>query len=202
MEYVVKNIYMYLPTPYTTQATLKVNEKEMTKKLFKDETKRVIDLGYYEKGATVNVELEFSHYRLYFWDTQDYFVQINENTLREVTGKLKADGLQIQSYSDTKIEGIVNSSADGCIFTTIPYDKNWNVYVDGERVETYMLAESMLGFDITEGQHTIELKYVHKPFIIGCCIGTFGLALFVTLCFLDNFLNCILRFLPSHELAL
>lgn len=180
------NVYMCLPSPYTTSATLTVNNKEIMTDFFQGESNRIIDLGYYERGEIVNVELSFSHYRLYIWDTQDYFVQINENTLKSVTDTLKMGGLQISEYSDTKIEGTVNSVSDGCIFTTIPYDSNWNVYVDGERVETYMLADALLGFDISAGEHTVELKYVHKPFVTGLIIGAFGIGLFILLCFLDK----------------
>lgn len=180
------NIYMYLPSPYTTAATLEVNGKTITTTFFQGDTQRIIDLGYYEEGDTVRVEIEFSHYRIYLWDTQDYFVQVDMDKLEQVTNELKANGLVTTEFSDTEFVGTLNSSKDGTVFTTIPYDSNWQVYVDGERVNTYELIDSMLGFDIPSGEHTVEIKYVHKPFIIGSVISIIGIGLFILLSILDK----------------
>ena len=180
------NIYMYLPSPYTTGATLSVNGKTIYTNMFQGETKRIIDLGNYEKGDVVRVELSFTHYRLYLWDTQDYFVQVNESVLKESTDILKAGGLQIEEYSDTSFKGTLNAVRDGAVFTSIPYDSNWRVYVDGERVETYEMVDAMLGFDISAGEHTVELKYVHTPFIAGFVISLIGIGLLVAWSILDS----------------
>ena len=179
------NIYMYLPSPYTTAATLKVNGKSIFTNMFQGETKRIIDLGSYKKGEVVRVELSFSHYRLYLWDTKDYFVQINEAVLKEATDTLKAGGLQIEEYSDTSFTGTLNAIRDGAVFTSIPYDSNWRVYVDGERVETYEMIDAMLGFDVSAGEHQIELVYVHTPFIAGVIISLVGIGLLVAWSILD-----------------
>ncbi|MBQ8146455.1 MAG: YfhO family protein [Clostridia bacterium] len=180
------NIYMYLPTPYTTIATLMLNDVEITNSLFVGENIRVFDLGYYEKGETIRVKIKFNHYRIYLWDTKNYFVQIDESLLKEMSDTFNANGLQITEYSDTKFVGKVNSSSEGVIFTSIPYDENWRVYVDGERVETFELVDSMLGFSIGSGEFEIEIKYVHKPFIVGSVISLVGIGIFVLLCFLER----------------
>ncbi|MBQ7226037.1 MAG: YfhO family protein [Clostridia bacterium] len=191
------NIYMYLPTPYTTAATLTVDGKTISTNHFQDDNKRIIDLGYYKKGTTVTVNLDFSHYRIYLWDTKDYFVQVNDEELKNATDTLKAGGLKITEFSDTSFVGSVNSSKDGTIFTTIPYDSNWIVYVDGERVDTYMLLDSMMGFDITEGKHDIEIVYVHTQFWTGAAISLVGIALFVAMIFLDKIYRKKLKNKPA-----
>lgn len=180
------NIYMHLPSPYTTRAKLIVNEKVVKDNFFQDENKSVVDLGYFEKGKTVTVKIEFNHYRIYLWDTKDYFVQVNEEALESAINVLKADGLNITEHSDTSIVGTINSSDDGVLFTTIPYDSNWQVYVDGKRVSTYETLDAMLSFDISKGQHSIEMEYVHKPFLIGAIISVLGIDLFIVLWILDK----------------
>ena len=145
-----------------------------------------MDLGYFEKGKTVTVKIEFNHYRIYLWDTKDYFVQVNEEALESAINVLKADGLNITEHSDTSIVGTINSSDDGVLFTTIPYDSNWQVYVDGNRVSTYETLDAMLSFDISKGQHSIEMEYVHTPFLIGAIISILGIDLFILLWILDK----------------
>jgi len=92
----------------------------------------------------------------------------------------------IDEFSDTKFVGSLKSAEDGTVFTTIPYDSNWQVYVDGEQVPTYELVDSLLGFDIPSGEHSVEIRYVHKPFIIGAVISVIGIGLFVLLSILDK----------------
>ena len=193
------NIYMHLPSPYTTAATLYVDEEKICEEYFKDENKSILDLGYYEKGEYVTVKLEFTHYRIYLWDTKDYFVQVNEDALERTVNKLNEGGLNITEHSDTRLFGTMNVIDDGVAFTTIPYDSNWQVFVDGERVETYETIDALLSFDISKGEHTVELKYVHIPFLIGAIIGIIGIDLFILLWILEKKFG--MRILPIKKLA-
>ncbi len=193
------NIYMHLPSPYTTAAKLFINEKEICSRYFQDENKSIMDLGYYEKGEYVTVRLEFTHYRLYLWDTKDYFVQINVEAFEEAINTLKAGGLNIEEYSDTRIYGTMNAVEDGVAFTTIPYDANWQVFVDGERVETYEAVDALLAFDISKGEHTVELNYVHTPFLVGAIISILGFDLLILLWILEKKFG--MRILPIRKYA-
>ena len=57
------------------------------------------------------------------------------------------------------------------MFTSIPYDKNWTVYVDGEKVDTYELFDALVAFDATPGTHKLVIKYVPKELYIGTAIS-------------------------------
>ena len=180
------NIYMNFPTPWTTAVTLTVNNVEFTKSLFQGDNKGVINLGNYKKGDNITVGLEFNNYRLNFQNSGSFFVQINEEKLNEASALLKANGLKLEKYSDTNLKGTIHADKNGCVFTTIPYDTNWKVYVDGERVDTYKLVDSMVGFDISVGDHTVEFKYVHSAFNMGLAVSVAGLLIFIALCILDK----------------
>lgn len=80
---------------------------------------------------------------------------------------LADEQLEITSFSDTKIVGNVNALKDGLMFFSIPYEKGWSVYVDGEKTETCRIAHAMLGAKVSAGQHEIVLKYVPEGFPIG-----------------------------------
>ena len=73
------------------------------------------------------------------------------------------------------------------MFTTIPYDEGWKVYVDGERVDIYKTCDALLAFDITEGVHTVEMKYFSKAMTVGLILSVSGLAIFVGMILLDHF---------------
>ena len=182
------NIYIRLPSPYTTATKIYVNDSTtpLTNNYFQDKNKSLVNLGSFKAGEEVIVKLEFTWYRLYLWNTEDYFVQIDKDALNDAMDTLRSSGMRVSEHSDTSIVGTISSDDNGPVFTTIPYDSNWRVYVDGERVETYKMIDTMLGFDITEGKHTVELEYVHTPFLIGSIISIIGIDLLILLWILEK----------------
>lgn len=67
--------------------------------------------------------------------------------------------LQVTEHGDTYIRGTIQMKEDGVFFTSIPYEEGWSIYIDGQKVETYKVGEAFLGADITQGTHSVELKY-------------------------------------------
>ena len=68
------------------------------------------------------------------------------------------------------------------VFTTIPYDAGWQITVDGERVDTYETLDALLAFDLSPGEHTVEMRYMPKEYVLGFklfLIGTASLALLI-----------------------
>ncbi len=65
------------------------------------------------------------------------------------------------------------------IYTSIPYDDGWNVYVDNEKVDTFQVGNALLAFDITKGNHKIKLKYEIPKFNIGIIISITSIIILV-----------------------
>ena len=67
--------------------------------------------------------------------------------------------------------------------TTIPYDKGWQVFVDGKQVETYSIyGDSLMAFDIENaGEHEIEFKYMPKIYVVGGIISAVSFVGFVVI---------------------
>jgi hypothetical protein len=79
---------------------------------------------------------------------------------------------------------------DQTILTTIPYDKGWKVYVDGESVETYEALDALMAFDIeNNGEHLLELKYAPTEYTVGIIISICGIAAFIVICLIDFILK-------------
>lgn len=92
---------------------------------------------------------------------------LDQEVFKKQYNALADEQLEITEFSDTKIVGNVNALKSGLMFFSIPYEKGWSVYVDGEKVNTCKLAYAMLGAEIPEGQHEITLKYVPEGFAAG-----------------------------------
>lgn len=98
-----------------------------------------------------------------------YFDEVAWN---EVIQSLKEQELTIKEFNGSNIKGTVTSTKEkNILFTTIPYDENWDVYVDGKKVKTHKLLNALLGIELEEGTFTIELKYHPKQFYLGILIS-------------------------------
>lgn len=60
------------------------------------------------------------------------------------------------------IAGRVDVKNDGYFITTIPYDENFTVLVDGEKAEYEKVNEAFLGCKIKKGEHEVKIVY-HAP---------------------------------------
>ena len=83
-----------------------------------------------------------------------------------------------------KMEGTINSDRDGLFYASIPYEKGWTAYVDGEEVEIKPIGGSMISFDITKGEHDIVLKYVPNGFKPGLAVSIVCMLGFAAFCVL------------------
>ncbi len=184
--YTTGSIYMYLkPNGTNKEVTYYVNGIESGKALG-DETTRVQNLGTFDAGETIYVKVEFNDDKVALNTSAPMFVQLNKNEFESAFATLKNGELQINDYSDTSFEGTLVADEGEIVMTTIPYDKYWKVYVDGQRVEGYEVLDALLAFDITPGEHTVELKYSSAPFNIGITISLIGVAIFTVMCVFEK----------------
>lgn len=131
---------------------------------------------YLKEGAddtlTVKYDLENGEYG----DAAVYIRNFNEDVFSEGYEKLADEELQVTSYTDTSVSGKITVKEDGYLYTSIPYEKGWSLYVDGKETEIEPFMDAFVGALLEEGEHTIELKYVPDGFAAGALI-TFASAL-------------------------
>lgn len=119
----------------------------------------VISLGYCEAGTSAEVLIEFDKSGSESGRFEIYSYRMDLEAFEEGISEIRKNQLEIESFSDTSIRGTVNSDHDGMMVMSIPYDKGWNVTVDGKKVETTSVDESLLSFEVPEGIHDIRLTF-------------------------------------------
>ncbi len=93
---------------------------------------------------------------------------LDDALFREGYDILNASTLKLTEFSSTYMKGTIDCNRYGLVYTSVPQDGNWTVYVDGEKLEeTTVVAGAMLAFELYEGEHTVEIKYQNTSFIIG-----------------------------------
>ncbi len=91
---------------------------------------------------------------------------------------LQRSTLELTSLSGTRISGTIDCDREGLLYTSIPQDGGWHVYVDGKEAETQLVGEVMVAVPLTEGSHAVEFVYRNEAFSIGWKISAICLLLF------------------------
>ena len=90
--------------------------------------------------------------------------------------KRKAQGLQVEKFTNTHIVGSVNITDDSkFMMTSIPYSEGWKVKVDGKAVPVTKAWNSFISFPITSGQHKVEFTFSQKGTITGAILTLISL---------------------------
>lgn len=117
-------------------------------------------------------------------DSALYVRTLKEDVFKEGYEKLADEPFEVTDYTDTKIEGRVTAKEDGYLFTSIPYEKGWRLYVDGKETEIEPLKEAFIGVKLSKGGHEITLKYVPEGLLAGGVLSIAAVLLYGVLCFI------------------
>ncbi len=109
-------------------------------------------------------------YNTYVDDTFEVY-SIDYNGLNEAYNYYLSNKLTISEFKEDYILAFSNLDEDMVVYTSIPYDRGWEVYVDGEKVDTYSIGNALLGFDLSDGEHEVILKYRVPYFNVGLLIS-------------------------------
>ena len=167
---------LYIPTDMET-CLLEIyrgDEQVANKRFDSLEPPQIIDAGDVEKDDRIVVhsgDQDVTSLTVYpaLMDYQAY---------EEAMEELGKGVMQITEHDDTLIEGTVEVSPGQILFTTIPYDEGWTVYVDGEKTAYRDFKKSFIMVDLEPGTHTVKFIYWPVGLTAGIIISLAALAAF------------------------
>ncbi len=169
-------LYLYFPSFYSRE----IDISSSTMKIFDSTSNlakcndRIVELGY-TKDTEYSLTVKIANTRNEFYTKQDeaFIYYVDTAALAEAFGRIHEKQLAIdENYRDDDIKGKITTDKENqLIFTTIPYDEGWKVYVDGERVDIEKAADALIAFRIdSEGEHSIRFKYAPITYVGGLAI--------------------------------
>ena len=173
------NLYLYVKS--SDLKTITVNSEKVSDITQSMEDAYILDLGYHNKGDEVLVSLDASTMESESTSFDFYCYTADDTVVKNMYNSLAGNSLNVESYSDTTIKGTVNAKENCYLYSSIPYDDGWSVYVDGKKAETFEIGGTLLAIELTPGQHKIEYKYFPVGFLYGIIISAvtvFGLCVF------------------------
>lgn len=137
---------------------------------------------------------------VYFVDPgwQGYFsadvARMDDIAFRRGYDALADEPWELTEVSDTRLSGTVTAQRDGLFYTSVPYEPGWTAEVDGEEVElaatfdpaatTVLLTDAVIAFPLSEGTHTVTLRYRTPGLTAGMLISAAALLAFGGLIYL------------------
>ncbi len=106
---------------------------------------------------------------------------LNTEHLQQMLDALKENRLHITDHGNGWLEGTLNASRDGEIFTSIPAIPGWTVNVDGQRVECGAFRDTLLTIPVAQGTHTISMHYTPPGLYPGLGLTAVGLLVLILL---------------------
>ena len=198
-------IYFYLPSEFQRAFTF-VTPAGSYGEVFGGESMRSLLVGKFAEGSSAMVSLTLESTNLYVTKDVPLFYYLDYNAYLNVVEELSKNQLVIDDgFKDDHITGTITTTGEkSTVFTSIPYDEGWIVKVDGKEVDIFgALPDSsfedknategaVIAFNInSEGEHTVELKYRPKEFVLGAAISVVGVALLVLLIIFEKKINIV-----------
>ena len=108
---------------------------------------------------------------------------LDETAFRKGYEVLNRSVLELTDFTTTRLSGTIQCDRDGLLYTSIPQNGNWRVYVDGKAAETVLVGEAMTAVYLEEGYHEVIFRYRNPAFTIGCVISLLSAGALVGLYF-------------------
>ena len=131
-------------------------------------------LGDFSAGEEVTVRLQaFSDISV----TYAAFATEDEAALARYASALKEGGCPLEKLSSSHFAGAFTTApGDRLLVLTLPYDGSWRVTLDGVRAQPVKVQDCLMAIPVSEGAHTLEMRYVPAGLIPGAAITAIALA--------------------------
>ncbi len=169
------NDYIYLENIVANKIKILINNEKVYEEKYEDNNLKIysfISIENKYKNQKIKIDIyvndkKIDNYYIATFNTKNY------DYLLENSKKL--DNIKINK--NTIIGDILVEKENQELMLTIPYDKNWNIYIDNKKIDYNDVAEMFISFNINKGYHQIKLVYFPKYIIIGCIISILGILL-------------------------
>lgn len=146
-----------------------------------------ISLGYAKGGEKFNARISFPTANIRASNSIYNLVVFQSENMPEFYENAGRYTLENLDYTGHTLTGTTNYAKDGYTMLSIPYDRGWKAYIDGEETDIEDPYQSMMFIKTLAGHH--ELKLVYIPYgMIQSLLVTGGSISFTCLLFLAIFI--------------
>lgn len=179
-----QNVYVYVASKDKAINSVLVSADSFAYNQSLDDKPYILDVGTVEAGTDLYISYSLkddsvsgSINQFVYGMDQNKFINAYENIVDNGI-------LDVTENRESYIKGTINLAENKMLFTSIPYDKGWAVYVDGEKLpdeNIVKMGNALMGVKMSSGEHTVEFKYTPRGLVLGLGLTFFGIAVLVLL---------------------
>ena len=128
--------------------------------------------------------INFSNGLHEIYDVETFVVDYDK--IKEISNNVDEFIIDQEKTNGDYIVGEINVSQDKYFHLSIPYDKGFEIFVDGKKQDYNRSDLSFIGFKIKRGNHKIEIKYSSPLLKEGMLISMFGVISFISICWYER----------------
>ncbi|WP_088839283.1 YfhO family protein [Listeria sp. ILCC792] len=154
------DVLMYLPNAeFRATDELYVNGK-LHQTNIAINSNQLYNLGFFKKGEKISVMFKpkkrFSTEKMAFYT-------LDEARFQNLTHHVNSGALQLTEENGDHLSGTVTApKGKKELFLSIPYDKAWQIKIDGKNTTTSQVMGNFTSISVPEGKHQIALSYRPK----------------------------------------
>ncbi|MCR5107119.1 MAG: YfhO family protein [Lachnospiraceae bacterium] len=171
-------LYFYFYAPERQNAEVFVNGKSRDL-YFTVNHWNTLCAGFYKPGDILEIKLKILDDGLEISDACFYY----EDAEALAQWGKAADAYnepigEAEEITSSKLRFEIASDKAETVMMSIPYDDAWKIKCDGKRIEGRAAIEQLMSFEVPNGRHEIEMKYIPKGTLPGITVSLLGILLF------------------------
>ena len=137
----------------------------------------ILELG--KHNLNEEIELEFLLLEDNIQPKEIMFYTLDLEKFENAINLLNNEKLEIIEYNKDYIKAKINVEKENILYTSIPYDKGFEIIVDGKKQNASKTFDTLISLKLDKGIHTIEFKYHTRGLKEGTIISLVGILLFI-----------------------
>lgn len=185
LDYESIDIPFYMPDDTSYNIRFLYEGREKT---FRQSDKYSFSTYFYRENMFVNLghtDVGTDEMFIQFEDTGKYHIDditiyalpVDKNNDKKIADKKRENALDIKVFENEHIEGTLQRDEPGILVTTIPYEKGWEVTVNGEKKEIVRANIGFIGVPLDSGNSEIIFEYQNPYLKIGSVLSLIGFLL-------------------------
>ena len=160
---------MFFDAPGNQNAEIFVNGTSH-ERYFSETNWSILYAGTFNKGDTVTVSIRLHQDTIKL--TGAYFYYEDSDALASWYEDMKEGTADVKEVTSSHLKADVAIPSDGeVLLFTIPYEKAWNIKVDGKKAYAVRAYGSLLAIKLDKGEHSIDMQYIPEGTAAGMLIS-------------------------------
>lgn len=166
-------IYMYADAPHIQNTNLYINGYEKGN-YFSQYDWSIREGGYYKPGELVSIKFTVEDDSLEIDDI--YFYYESKQVLKAWYRDAVSTSCNVTKISSSHLKADVDvSETNDYIVFSIPYEEDWKIKIDGEKVKPFKVMDALLAVKISGGKHEIDLRYIPAGIKVGLPVSVISI---------------------------